>query len=170
MKLASRFLALTAVRMGALRLARWCEIEDLLGPAPLWRIPAAHMKLTRVRKADSANDHMVPLSPPAADVLKQLRVDAPENGYDTHSSIFPIGAGAIGDLYVRAGYAGRHVPHGWRASFSTILNDRRPTDKDIIDQALAHVPTNKVEAAYNRAEHLARRRDLFCSWAEMLIS
>ncbi|MCW2411992.1 MULTISPECIES: tyrosine-type recombinase/integrase [unclassified Sphingobium] len=164
-KLASRFLALTAVRIGALRLARWGEIEDLDGPAPLWRIPAAHMKLTRVRKADASNDHLVPLSLPAAELLR----GAAARGYDTHSLIFPIGAGAIGELYNRAGYAGRHVPHGWRASFSTILNEECPTEKDVIDQALAHVSTNKVEAAYNRAEHLARRRDLFCRWAELLM-
>lgn len=75
--------------------------------------------------------------------------------------VFPISQGAIGDLYNRAGYGGRHVPHGWRASFSTILKEDQPTDKAIIDQALAHVPTNKVEAAYNRAEHLAARSALF---------
>ncbi|MCW2361601.1 MULTISPECIES: tyrosine-type recombinase/integrase [Sphingobium] len=164
-KLASRFLALTAVRIGALRLARWGEIEELDGPAPLWRIPAAHMKLTRVRKADAANDHLIPLSPPAAELLQSMR----NHIGDANDMIFPIGAGAIGDLYNRAGYGGRHVPHGWRASFSTILNEECPTEKDVIDQALAHVPTNKVEAAYNRAEHLARRRDLFCRWANLLL-
>lgn len=164
-KAASRFLALTAVRMATLRAATWDEIEGLDRAQPIWRIPAAHMKLTKARKADPANAHIVPLSPPAVRILQQLR----ENGYDTRSPlIFPISPGAIGALYHRAGYAGRHVPHGWRASFSTILNERWPEDKALIDQALAHVPTNKVEAAYNRAEHLSRRRDLFRRWAELL--
>jgi integrase len=168
-KRASRFLALTAARIGALRLARWGEIEQLDGPTPVWRIPAAHMKLTKARKADEANAHVVPLSTQAAEILRQMRARARENGYDAHSPIFPIGANAIRDLYVRAGYEGRHVPHGWRASFSTILNEQRRGDKDLIDQALAHVPDDKVEAAYNRAEHLAARRDLYQRWAELLL-
>ncbi|OJY63216.1 MAG: integrase [Sphingobium sp. 66-54] len=165
-KKASRFLALTAVRMATLRAATWAEIEGLDRAQPLWRIPAEHMKLTKARKADPVNAHVIPLSPPAVRILQQLR----ENGCHTRSPlIFPISQGAIGALYDRAGSAGRHVPHGWRASFSTILNEHCPGDKALIDQALAHVPTNKVEAAYNRAEHLARRRDLFRRWAELLM-
>ena len=166
-KLASRFLALTAVRVGSLLKATGEEIEDLDGAQPIWRIPAMHMKLTKARKADAANEHIVPLSPAAVQLLLELRE---KFGYEPRSRrLFPIGEGAIGDLYSRAGYAGRHVPHGWRASFSTILNERRPADAGVIDQALAHVPTNKVEAAYNRAEHLARRREIYCEWAELLM-
>jgi hypothetical protein len=71
-KLASRFLALTAVRLAALRGGRWDEIEGVdfsvarkrrqlkTGPRPLWRIPPARMKLTKVRKADPAAEHIVP--------------------------------------------------------------------------------------------------------------
>jgi len=164
-KQASRFLALTGVRIGTLRLMSWREVEDLDGPAPLWRIPASHMKLTKAKKADRANDHLVPLAPAAADILRQIR----KNGCDAHSFVFPIAGGAISDLYKRAGFGGRHVPHGWRASFSTILNDQRPEDSALIDMALAHAgKRDKVEAAYNRSEQLARRRDLFCRWAEIL--
>jgi integrase len=71
-KLASRLLALTAVRLAALRGGRWPEIEDLDGQAPQWRIPPARMKLTKVRKADPAAEHIVPLSRQAVDVLKVL--------------------------------------------------------------------------------------------------
>lgn len=166
-KLASRFLALTAVRVGSLLKATGEEIEDLDGTNPIWRIPAVHMKLTKARKADVANEHIVPLSPAAVQLLLELRE---RFGHEPRSRrLFPVGEGAIGDLYARAGYARRHVPHGWRASFSTIMNLRRRTDKEIIDQALGHVPTNKVEAAYNRAEHLAVRREIYCEWAEQLL-
>jgi integrase len=165
-KIASRFLALTAVRLSSLRLARWDEFEQLDGPAPLWRIPAAHMKLKKAKKADRANDHIVPLSAAAVQLLQALRA-LPDAADDF---AFPIPGGAIGALYDKAGYGGRHVPHGWRASFSTILNERFPLDSVAIDRALAHAPRGKVEAAYNRAAHLARRRALFDAWAEMLIT
>lgn len=163
-RLASRFLALTAVRMGALIGATWDEIEDLEGPAPLWRVPAARMKLKKARKADRANDHPVPLSAAAVDVLRRVG----EIGYDTRSPIFPIRPGAIGALYDRAGWRGRHVPHGWRATFATILNEAMPEERFVIDQALAHSPKDKVEAAYNRAAQLDRRRRLFDAWGAML--
>src|SRR3546814_3489762 len=78
------------------------------------------------------------------------------------------------DLLNRAGYHGRHVPHGFRAAFSTIMNEwakvhGRPDDREVIDLMLAHVPTNKVEGAYNRAAYMERRRELAIIWAELEI-
>src|SRR3546814_16346737 len=35
----------------------------------------------------------------------------------------PMSENAIGYLLNRAGYHGHHVPHGFRASFSTIMNE-----------------------------------------------
>lgn len=180
--LASRFLALTAVRLAALRGARWEEIEDLDGVEPLWRVPAVRMKLAAAKKLDPSNDHLVPLSPAAVAVLRQAR----ELG-DGVGLIFAVGAGtamiperAIGDLYNHAGYAGRHVPHGWRASFSTILNEAMPDQRGAIDRALGHVGGGrdeaelkinaKVEGAYNRSQHLAPRRRLFDAWAAILLT
>jgi len=163
-KLASRYLALTAVRIGALLGAEWGEFEDLDGDAPLWRVPAARMKLKKAKKADQANDHLVPLSAAAVQLLYQVREHVPDGG----NMVFPISAGAIGALYARAGYAGRHVPHGWRATFSTILNEAMPDEQAAIDRALGHVGLGKVEAAYNRAAQLARRRALFDRWGAML--
>ena len=132
----------------------------------------------------SFTPHLVPLSRQAVAVL-QLAVA--ENGYDTHSGVGlvfpgrdrarPIGEGALRDLYDRALRLAqderligrRHVPHGWRSSFSTILNEELGEGwRSAIDRALAHSPKDKVEAAYNRAELLARRRELFDRWGEML--
>lgn len=169
-KSAHLFLALTAVRLGALRGARWDEVEDLDGDAPIWRVPAARMKLAKVKKDTAAFDHMVPLSRAAATVLRAARLVS-----GAGDLIFPgggkegeIGEGAIGELLARAGYRGRHVPHGWRSSFSTVMNERYPGDRAAIDQALAHAGGDKVELAYNRAQHLARRRDIFERWAQLL--
>lgn len=169
-KTASRFLALTVPRLGSLRGGRWAEIEDLDGAEPQWRIPAARMKLTKVRKADPAADHIVPLSRQAVALLLALReiTGGGELLFPGRRRGRPIGEGAIGELYDRAGYAGRHVPHGWRATFSTILNERFREDRALIDQALAHSAKGKVEAAYNRAQHLQRLRDLFQRWADLL--
>jgi hypothetical protein len=79
-KLASRFLALTAVRLDAVRGIRWGELEGLDGDEPLWRVPAARMKLAKVKKDDRRFDHVVPLSQQSLQVLCHA---ARENGCDT---------------------------------------------------------------------------------------
>lgn len=172
-KLASRFLALTATRWAAVRGARWDEM-DLDGDAPSWRVPAARMKLTAAKKGLSNFDHHVPLSAAAVDVLRAARAQLlqPDAGglvFPGRGGSSPLGEGAIGDLYERAGFAGRHVPHGWRATFSTVMNELFPEERADIDRALAHAPKDKVEAAYNRSEQLARRRSIFERWGALLV-
>jgi integrase len=172
--LASRFLALTAVRFDAVRGMCWGEVEDLDGKEPVWRVPAARMKLALVKKNDGRFDHLVPLSQAAVKVLQICRAaldhvaDAGELVFRAGANNVPIGEGAIRQLYIDAGYKGRHVPHGWRASFSTILNELMPSERGEIDRALAHTPKDKVEAAYNRSMQLARRRALFDQWGALL--
>lgn len=177
-RLALRLLSLTAVRPGELRGARWDEFEDLDGPQPLWRIPAFRMKGDYERKAELDGDHLVPLARQSVDVLRALW---PITGtYDllfpsTRHAHKPMSENAIGYLLNRAGYHGHHVPHGFRAAFSTIMNEwanreGKKDDRQIIDLMLAHVPKGKVEGAYNRAAYMPRRRELAQSWADMLTS
>lgn len=179
-KLASRFLALTAVRLAVVRGARWREFEGLDGDAPIWRVPAARLKLAAAKKLDSTNDHLVPLAPAAVSVLEAARDHFAGPGkmidlvFPGRGGAAPIGEGAIGALIARTRFAGRHVPHGWRASFSTILNERYRKNRAIIDQALGHTLKGedgraaKVEGAYNRAGYLVQRRWLFERWADLL--
>jgi integrase len=180
-KLASRFLALTAMRWAAVRGARWSEIEDLDGAAPIWRVPAARMKLAAAKKGDAAHDHVVPLSPAAVAVLHACMRENTHAGipimhiFPGAGDAAPLGEAAIGALYARTSFAGRHVPHGWRATFSTIMNLQMPQERSEIDQALGHVlkkedgSTAKVEAAYNRAQQLAPRRAIFDAWGAALV-
>lgn len=177
-RLAMRFLSLTAVRPGELRGARWDEFEDLDGDEPLWRIPAARMKGDFDRKHEEGGDHLVPLSYQAIAILRALwpltgacPLLFPSNRHP-HK---PMSENAIGYLLNRAGYHGRHVPHGFRAAFSTIMNEwanleGNAGDRQIIDLMLAHVPPGKVESAYNRAAYMPRRRELAQIWADMLVT
>lgn len=176
-KLASRLLALTAVRSAVVREARWSEIEGIdwttgavATTGALWRVPAARMKLVAARKADQAFEHLVPLSTQAVAVLREARRISGLSPF-----VFPGRSGralsenALATLYRRAGLEGRHVPHGWRAAFSTIMNERNATNRAVIDLALAHLPKDKVEGAYNRAQHLDLRAALLQEWADLLL-
>jgi integrase len=175
-RLALRLLALTAVRPSELRGAYWDEFEELNGRAPFWRIPASRMKGDLDRKDEHDGDHLVPLTPQGITVLRAVwpltgggSLVFPSTRHDNR----PMSENAIGYLLNRAGYHGHHVPHGFRAAFSTIMNEwaerhGKDHDRKVIDLMLAHAPKEKVEGVYNRAAYMPRRRELACIWSEML--
>jgi integrase len=170
-KVALRLLALTAVRSGTLITTPWVEFDAAIAGA-VWRIPAVRMKLKLAQKGDENRDHMVPLSKQALELIDVLRTITGDgtlafpNAFYDHK---PLGENAMLHLLNRAGYKGQHVPHGWRSTFSTVMNERYPADRAVIDLMLAHVPDDKVEGAYNRAEHLKRRAELAQIWADLIL-
>ncbi|AUX75669.1 tyrosine-type recombinase/integrase [Sinorhizobium fredii] len=171
-KLGLRLLVLTAVRPGTLITTPWAEWNRIDEDDPVWQIPAARMKLKLQHKDDEARDHLVPLSSQAAEtitVLRSLTGRGPfalPNGRHAHKA---MSENALGYLLNRAGYHHKHVPHGFRSTFSTIMNERHPADRQIIDLMLGHTPNDKVEGAYNRAEHLPRRKELAQLWADLIL-
>jgi integrase len=171
-KLAHRLLALTALRPGTLIQAPWAELDELDEDEPLWIVPAARMKLLLRHKGDEARDHLVPLPRQAVEVIEAVRTlsgKGPLVFPNTRHAHKPMSENAIGYLLNRAGYHHKHVPHGWRSTFSTLMNERFPHDRQVIDMMLAHTPKDKVESAYNRAEHLERRRELAQEWADLIL-
>jgi integrase len=157
MRLAVKLLILTATRTSELRGAKWSEIED-----QTWTIPAERMKARR--------EHIVPLSRQARAILDQLR---PVSGHRQH--LFPnerhphrhmSDYGILSCLH-GLGYGGRATGHGFRAVFSTVMNEARFAH-DAIERQLAHVEKDKVRAAYHRAEYLDERRRLMQAWADKL--
>lgn len=182
-KLASRFLALTAQRPGMVRWMRWDELHgfDPDGDAEeaIWIVPAAKMKQEITLREDEAFDHPVPLTESAVEVLRQAWLFSAGSDYafpGGHSVHKPMSENALSYLYLREGLRGRHVPHGWRSSFSTIMNEwvvenGGPRDPMIIDLMLAHTPTgiSSSELRYNRARFIDRRRKLAAIWSGMLL-
>lgn len=163
-QLAMKFLILTFVRPGELRGATWDEVNFEKAE---WRITAERMKMKR--------PHLVPLSPQALDVLKTLR---PLTG--TSKLLFPSVRNInkpISDVTLLKciqilGYTGKRkiVPHGFRATASTILNERGKFRPDVIERQLAHIEENKVRAAYHRAEYIEERIEMMNWWAHFLFT
>lgn len=185
---ASRFLALTAQRPGMVRRMKWAHVHgvDWLNPeasAPdaVWIIPAQEMKLEMEQREDSNFDHKVPLAPQAVDLLKRLRQSTGAGDFvfwSNRRSRDPISENALNYLYKRLGYQGIHVPHGWRSSFSTHMNElyaKKPSLgiswERIIDLMLAHVQVgvSASELRYNDAEYFIMRREVADHWASILL-
>lgn len=192
-RFANRLLGLTAVRPGVLASAQWDEFEgidwtgEFVGPLrPLWRISAERMKLEADKKADAAFDHILILSSQAVEMLQVLRRSTGRSPFLFPSARGwrrPMSGDALRMAYRRLGYGEDHVPHGWRAAFSTIMNARaksavkagdahRANDRQIIDLMLAHVPEgmSASELRYNRAEHLGEYSRIAQEWADALLA
>jgi integrase len=140
-RLALKLLALTCVRPGELLGAEWSEITG-----DVWDIPAHKMKMRL--------PHRVPLSRQALAVLKEIQPSTGNRKHVFASSLKPTQPFVTQRLNValeKIGFGGdRHVPHGFRSTFSTIANESGKWSADAIELQLAHVESNKVRRAYNR--------------------
>ena len=152
-KLAFEFLVLTASRSAEVREARWDEI-DRGGAA--WTIPGERMKTGR--------EHRVPLSPRTLAVI-----DKAAHLFDGNGLMFPSPTGRVlnhstmtkllGDLGIDA------VAHGFRSSFRDWAAECSDAPREVCELALAHVNSDRVEAAYRRTDLFERRRILMIDWA-----
>ncbi|KPF49398.1 integrase [Novosphingobium sp. AAP1] len=153
------FTLLTWARTNETRLARWDEFEQLDGPEPLWRVPAARMKMER--------EHLVPLSRQVVSLLEAVRA------YSTGDYVFggdklgqPISQNTMIYGCYRMGYRGRQTVHGFRGLASTWANEAERYRSDWIEMALAHVDRDDVRSAYNSALYLSPRRRMLQDWAD----
>lgn len=164
-RLCHRLIAFTAVRIGNAVEARW-ENFDLNAEPALWIIPRAKMKMR-----DRAHDHKIVLPAPIAEELRLWR-DA--HGKPLEGWVFPgkqgrtfISREGVEKALHMMGYANRHTPHGWRASFSTLAKDHGH-DNQVVDLALDHIHDNEVARAYDRGERLEKRIALMKWWGESI--
>jgi integrase len=140
---ALEFLIVTAARTGEVLRATWDEF-DLA--AKVWIVPASYMK--------NGREHRVPLSDRAVAILRaRPRNKAP----------FPIGPVGMAQCLKR------HQPgttvHGFRSSFRDWAAERTAYPNHVVEQALAHTISSKVEAAYRRGDLFEKRRRLMADWA-----
>jgi len=148
---------LTACRKAEVTGARWSEF-DL--KAAEWEVPADRMKAGRA--------HWVPLSRQAVRQLMALRSLVPTNSVFLFPNRVdprrPMADRSLNALMERLGFSGDGTPHGMRAAFSTHFN-ATGASVDVIEHCLAHVPGNRVRAAYNRHAYQDERRTLLQAWA-----
>ncbi len=125
---------LTGVRVSELLQARWEEF-DLEGHK--WDIPEERMK--------NRLPHRVPLTDMMIDELKALRLTHNQELLFPHrlNNKEPMRSEPILAVIKRSGYAGRMTTHGFRSSFSTVVNESNLFNPDAIERQLAHVPQNR---------------------------
>jgi integrase len=154
-----RFLALTAARSGEARGAQWDEI-DLAGK--VWTVPGDRMK--------AGQAHRVPLTDAAIAILKSAypagATEKPAGGlvFPGGKTDRPLSDVALAKALRVAG-AGDFTVHGMRSTFRDWAAESTAFPREICEAALAHSNRDRVEAAYLRGDHFAKRRRLMEAWA-----
>jgi integrase len=149
-----QFLILTAARTSEVLGATWDEIGE-----DRWIISAERMKARK--------PHAVPLSKPAIALLEQAR------GAAVNDFVFSGNRGQLSNMAFLAILKRMKwtdiTPHGFRSTFRDWAAETTAYPSDVVEMALAHTISNKVEAAYRRGDLFEKRRSLMTDWATHLI-
>lgn len=162
-KCALRLAPLVFLRPGELCRAEWSEID---WETATWTIPGAKLKMR--------NDHIVPLSRQALQVLRDIQLLTSHGRYIFPSARTPGGGRCLtteGFLAAlrRMGYgSGQMDAHGFRAMARTLLDEKLGIPAHLIEHQLAHAVRDPLGRAYNRTQHLPDRRKMMQTWADYL--
>ena len=120
-------------------------------------------------------EHLVPM----AKQVKAFFRDMYENSRLDTDLVFPSrynnGRKPISETALRKGLdkvgidKSVQVPHGFRHTASTLLNEAG-WHYDAVERQLAHVDKNKTRGTYNKAEYIDIRREMMQYWADYLDS
>ncbi|WP_179217996.1 site-specific integrase [Delftia sp. K82] len=158
--LALRFTILTAARSGEVRGMVWDEV-DL--SARLWVVPAERMKAGR--------EHRIPLSDAAVALLRQQEqvllagTNVVFPSVRDHKPLSDMTLTAV----LRRMQRNDLTVHGFRSTFRDWAAEATDYPQEMAEMALAHVVSNKVEAAYRRGDMLEKRREMMQKWAEFIL-
>lgn len=147
------FAILTAARTGEVIGATWEEF-DL--DAETWNVPKERMKAKR--------EHRVFLSDSAVAVLKPLK------GTARSKYVFPGGKDGkpLSNMAMlttlKRMKRGDLTTHGFRSTFRDWAAEMTDYPSEVVEMALAHVVSNKVEAAYRRGDLFQKRKGLMSDW------
>lgn len=164
-KLANRFLALSMLRTIEVCTIKWTDIDY-----------QNKMLIISAERMKRSNPHILPLSKAALLVLKEMKEHTAHKEY-VFSAIYQHNdkekhmnrRTIYNSLVVPRKWLCdlKFGPHGFRATASTMLN-QKGYRSDVIEKQLAHTSSNKVRASYNHADYLKERREMMEFWGNYI--
>jgi integrase len=151
---ALEFLILTAARTGEVTGAKWSEVDTT---AATWSVPAARMK--------GGREHRVPLPLAALAILENMNTTGEPDGFifSGRKRAQRLPQRAMRSLLERTREDA--TVHGFRSTFRDWAAERTDFSGEVVEMALSHTISNKVEAAYRRGDLFEKRRVLMEQWA-----
>ncbi len=174
-KLCTNFALHTFVRSSELRFARWAEF-DL--KKCVWNLPATREHIVGQkysnRGAKMKTEHLIPLSPQAIQLLKEIHQYSgitknvfPKNG-DPNGF---ISESTINKTLRRLGYdTDKEVcGHGFRGMACSALVQSTLFQKEAVEKQMSHQERDQVRLAYtHQAEYLEERKAMLNWWSDYL--
>ena len=151
---ALEFTILCAARTGEVIGARWPEVELA---EKVWMIPAERMK--------TGKEHRVPLSDRSVELLEALPRES-EFVFMGGRAGKPLSNMAMLELIRGMKPGSGYVPHGFRSTFRDWAAECSSHPDYVVEMALAHTISSKVERAYRRGDLFDKRGRLMADWAD----
>lgn len=162
-------------RSSELRFARWDEVNF---ERQEWVIPAKRESLPDVKHSDRGSkmgdEHLIPLSPQAIALLRQIKSLAGTSALifpSDRSPLRPMSENTVNKALRDLGYDTKSdvCGHGFRTMACSALVESGLWATDAIERQMSHKERNGVRAAYiHRAEHLQERRLMLAWWSDYL--
>jgi len=152
--LAFEFCILNATRTSETLSMRWEEYDE---KSQLWTVPAARMKARR--------DHRIPLAKRSQAILAEMqKIRTSDFVFPGRARNRPLSSMAF-LMFLRRIERNDITTHGFRSTFRDWAAEQTDFPNEVVEMALAHTISNKVEAAYRRGDLFEKRRLLAEAWA-----
>ena len=152
----------TASKALTLLILTACRTSEVIFSAPheinndVWTIPNERMK--------AGKEHRIPLSSQAFALLDELDLSG-DWLFPGLKEGKPISTGTMDRLLERMGRKDITV-HGFRSTFRDFIAEKTNFPDRLAEMCLAHQLSDSVEAAYQRADLLEKRRAIMQVWAD----
>jgi integrase len=164
---ATKLMLMTFLRAGALTRIEWEWVDE-----KFIVVPGTTPGLKRRQGKSDHIPHHVPITPQIKAILEHM-----EKLHGRGRYVFPqlrqsryehLDPSAPNDFLKRIGYDGELVAHGWRSVARTYGVDILKAREIVIKRQMGHLPTGKVEKAYDRALYLEERTEFMNKWCRLL--
>lgn len=163
---ALQLIALLFTRGGDMSSMKWSDIDF---EAAQWTLAPQKGQ----GRSDMVDSLIIPLPRQAVAILKEQyeKTGMYEYVFHTHGkqkndymnmTRLSVKLGAIKDGY----YKGKHVPHGFRASAITMIQEQLKYEKHLPDMQSGHVIKDNNGTAYNRVKFIDERTVMMQEWAD----
>ena len=151
---ALEFTILTGSRTRPLLLAKW---EDIDFDNAIWNCPEDNMK--------SGKFFRIPLSEPAMKIINNQKKYSRGEYIFGHEQTGNMSSNncMLYTIY-RMGYKGKVTTHGMRSTLRDWAGETTKYSERIVEVCLDHTVNSAAEAAYQRGDYLAKRREIMDGW------
>lgn len=162
---ALQLLALLFTRISDMCEARWSDIDLNNG---IWTLEPKKGQ----GRVDMVDSLLIPLPFQAIDILREQhsKTGIYEYVFYNHrrkKNPF-LDRHRVNQALTECGYAGKHVPHGFRASAITMIQEQLKYPKYLPDLQSGHKLKDNNGEAYSRVKFLDERREMMQNWADYL--